>query len=37
MEKAVEDLTRQWEGRVELGVLGPMAAYDFVGTTQPGG
>jgi Gas vesicle synthesis protein GvpL/GvpF len=37
MEKAVEDLARKWEGRVELRVLGPMAAYDFVGTTQPGG
>lgn len=37
MEKAVEDLAGKWEGRVELRVLGPMAAYDFVGTTQPGG
>jgi Gas vesicle synthesis protein GvpL/GvpF len=37
MEKVVEDLAREWEGRVELRVLGPMAAYDFVGTTQPGG
>jgi hypothetical protein len=37
MDKAVEDLARKWAGRVELSVLGPMAAYDFVGTTQPGG
>jgi hypothetical protein len=37
MEKTVEDLARRWEKRVELRVLGPMAAYDFVGTTQPGG
>jgi Gas vesicle synthesis protein GvpL/GvpF len=37
MEKAVGDLAGKWEGRVELRVLGPMAAYDFVGTTQPGG
>jgi hypothetical protein len=37
MEKAVEDLARKWEGRVDLRMLGPMAAYDFVGTTQPGG
>jgi hypothetical protein len=37
MEKAVGDLARKREGRVELRVLGPMAAYDFVGTTQPGG
>ncbi|MBV8200146.1 MAG: GvpL/GvpF family gas vesicle protein [Acidobacteria bacterium] len=37
MEKTVEELARKWEGRVELRVLGPMAAYDFVGTTQRGG
>jgi hypothetical protein len=37
IEKTVEDLARKWDGRVELRVLGPMAAYDFVGTTQPGG
>jgi len=37
MEKAVGDLMEKWEGRVELRVLGPMAAYDFVGTTEPGG
>jgi hypothetical protein len=37
MEKTVEELARKWEGRVDLRVLGPMAAYDFVGTTEPGG
>jgi hypothetical protein len=34
MRKTVKDLARKWEGRVELRVLGPMAAYDFVGTVQ---
>jgi hypothetical protein len=36
MDKTVEDLARKWEGRVDLRVLGPMAAYDFVQTAQPG-
>jgi len=34
--EAVQRLTADWEGRVELRVLGPVAAYDFVGTTGPG-
>ena len=33
-EDEVEELEADWEGRVELRVLGPMAAYDFVGTSQ---
>jgi hypothetical protein len=33
MEKAIRDLARSWQGRVDVRVLGPMAAYDFVGTT----
>lgn len=37
MEKAVEDFAQNQEGRIELRLLGPMAAYDFVGTTEPGG
>jgi hypothetical protein len=37
LDQAIEGLARTWEGRVELRVLGPMAAYDFVGTTEPGG
>jgi hypothetical protein len=37
MDKAIESLARKWEGRMELRVMGPMAAYDFAGTTQPGG
>jgi hypothetical protein len=34
---AIEELTRHWAGRVELRLLGPMAAYDFVGTAAPEG
>jgi hypothetical protein len=34
LEQKVEDLEADWEGRVELRVLGPMAPYDFVGTAQ---
>lgn len=30
-------LSEQWGGRVQLRVLGPMAAYDFVGTAGAGG
>jgi Gas vesicle synthesis protein GvpL/GvpF len=31
----VERLTADWDGRVELRVLGPVAAYDFVDATGP--
>lgn len=37
MRQVIEDLVRTWEGRIELRLLGPMAAYDFVGTTPTGG
>jgi Gas vesicle synthesis protein GvpL/GvpF len=37
MQQAVEDLARDWEGRIEVRLLGPMAAYDFVGTVVPEG
>jgi hypothetical protein len=37
MEAALEDLAGSWDGRVELRLLGPMAAYDFVGTAAPEG
>jgi hypothetical protein len=37
MEQAIEDLAREWEGRIELRLLGPMAAYDFVGSVLPEG
>ena len=34
LDQEVEDLGADWEGRVELRVLGPMAPYDFVGAGQ---
>ena len=34
LERAVADLSDRWQGRVELSVRGPMAAYDFVGNMQ---
>jgi hypothetical protein len=34
VEKAMEKLARDWDGRVELRLLGPLAAYDFVGTAS---
>jgi len=37
MERAIEDLARDWEGRVDVRLLGPMAAYDFVGSALPEG
>ena len=33
----VNDLAEEWQGRVELRVLGPMAPYDFVVTAEPAG
>jgi Gas vesicle synthesis protein GvpL/GvpF len=33
MEKAIDGLAQRWAGRVEVRLLGPMAAYDFVETT----
>jgi hypothetical protein len=35
-EQAVDGLAAEWEGRVEVRMLGPMAPYDFVSTSQPG-
>jgi hypothetical protein len=32
---AVQELAADWDGRVELRILGPVAAYDFVGVTGP--
>jgi hypothetical protein len=37
IERVVKDLGEQWDGRVELRLLGPMAAYDFIAATTPGG
>lgn len=31
LRDVIDDLAGEWQGRVELRVLGPMAAYDFVG------
>ena len=30
VERVIEDLAGEWEGRIEILLLGPMAAYDFV-------
>jgi hypothetical protein len=35
LEQAVQRLADDWDGRVELRLIGPLAAYDFVGTTNP--
>jgi chemotaxis protein histidine kinase CheA len=32
VERVIEGLAREWEGRIEVRLLGPMAAYDFVMT-----
>ena len=34
MERVIEDLARAWEGRIEVQLSGPMAAYDFAGTAK---
>jgi Gas vesicle synthesis protein GvpL/GvpF/Lsr2 len=31
VERVVKDLAREWEGRIDVQLLGPMAAYDFTG------
>jgi hypothetical protein len=36
-ERVIETLTRRREGRIDLQLLGPVAAYDFTGTAQPDG
>jgi len=35
LEKALADITNEWDGRAEIEVLGPMAAYDFVMKREP--
>jgi hypothetical protein len=37
LERALSELAEEWADRVELGLLGPMAAYDFVSARTPGG
>jgi gas vesicle protein GvpL/GvpF len=35
LEQAVERLAGDWRGRVELRLIGPLAAYDFTGAPTP--
>jgi hypothetical protein len=35
VERVIEDLAHEWQGRIDVQLLGPMAAYDFAGTAQP--
>lgn len=35
LRQAVDRLTDEWRGRIELRLIGPLAAYDFVGGVQP--
>ena len=37
LEQAVERLARDWDGRIELRLIGPLAAYDFTGTATAAG
>jgi hypothetical protein len=37
LEKAVQDLAATWKGRIEMRLLGPLAAYDFVVTASQSG
>jgi hypothetical protein len=34
MERVIENLAHDWQGWIEVRLLGPMAAYDFVGSTE---
>jgi Gas vesicle synthesis protein GvpL/GvpF len=37
LQEKVNDLSENWRGRVEVRLLGPLAAYDFVVTRKPEG
>jgi Gas vesicle synthesis protein GvpL/GvpF len=37
VQDAVSDQAARWAGRVDLRLLGPMAAYDFVATKTRNG
>ncbi|MEU1981129.1 GvpL/GvpF family gas vesicle protein [Nocardia sp. NPDC019395] len=37
LERALTDLGEEWDGRVRLTLLGPMAPYDFVTAREPTG
>jgi hypothetical protein len=34
-ERVIGNLARDWEGRIDVQLLGPMAAYDFTETAGP--
>jgi hypothetical protein len=34
VERVIENLAREWDGRIQLRLRGPMAAYDFVPTME---
>jgi hypothetical protein len=36
LQKAVDQLARDWDGRVTVQLFGPLAPYDFVTTLSPG-
>lgn len=36
LEDALRELAQEWENRVDLNLLGPMAAYDFITKSDPG-
>ncbi len=35
LQQVLTKLAADWDGRVELQLIGPLAAYDFVGTAPP--
>jgi hypothetical protein len=35
VERVIEDLAHEWQGRIDVQLLGPMAAYDFAEPAQP--
>jgi len=36
LEESLERVARSWTGRVELRLIGPLAAYDFASAVMPG-
>lgn len=34
VQRVIGDLAREWAGRIDVQLLGPMAAYDFAGSAQ---
>jgi hypothetical protein len=35
LRQAVESLAEEWQGRIDVRLIGPLAAYDFVGASAP--